>query len=336
MKLYQIVFSLAIALALRAVSFGAGLYMEDFEVDPTANWTVNKGPATTDEAHDLFFDYSTVGIPAAPSGPGTRGMKLQANQSSGVFGGLSVSPTGKSFAGDYRVLFDWWANFNGSFPVGGSGSTQLSTFGIGTSGTVAQWPGGTQDSIWFGATGDGNSASDWRAYSPTAPTRYVDSAPGIYAAGTQAGSTNASDPYYASFGTNTAPAAQLALFPQQSGTTLVGSSAMEWHQVAIAKSGGNVSWTVDGTLIATVPVADDTVLTGDNIFFGHSDTNATSSTDPNDSALLFTLIDNVRVVPEPSTGLLLSAAWAIAVVAMRGIERTGSSARKVNRLERSR
>ena len=54
-------------------------------------------------------------------------------------------------------------------------------------------------------------------------------------------------------------------------------------------------------LIATVPAADDTVARGNNIFFGHSDTNATSSTDVNDVSLLFTLIDNVRVVPEPGT-----------------------------------
>ena len=160
---------------------------------------------------------------------------------------------------------------------------------------MAQWIGGTQDSIWFGATGDGNSSSDWRAYSPTAPTRYLESAPGIYAAGTAVGSTNASDPYYASFGSNTAPAAQLSLYPQQTGTTLVGSAGIEWHQVKIEKRGPTVSWSVDGILIATVPVADDTVNTGNNIFFGHCDTNATSSTDPNDGALLFTLIDNIRV-----------------------------------------
>jgi hypothetical protein len=40
---------------------------------------------------------------------------------------------------------------------------------------------------------------------------------------------------------------------------------------------------------------------GSNIFFGHSDINTTSSTDVNDVHLLFTLIDNVRVVPEPSS-----------------------------------
>lgn len=298
-------FTLVAALVLPRLVLAAPIYSENFEVDPTANWTVNKGPAITDEAHDFFFDYSTVGIPAAPSGSGTRGLKLQANQSSGVFGGVSVSPTGQNFTGDYKVLFDWWENFNGPAPVGGSGSTQMGTFGVGTSGTVPQWPGGTQDSIWFGATGDGNSSSDWRAYSPTAPTRYAD-ASGVYAAGTQAGSSNASDPYYASFGTVAAPAAQTVLFPQQTGTSLVGSAAFEWHQVEIAKIGANVTWRVDGVLIATVPAADDTAATGNNIFLGRSDTNATSSTDVNDVNLLFTLIDNVRVVPEPSMLALVS------------------------------
>ena len=45
----------------------APVYTENFDADHTANWTVNKGPATTDEAHDFFFDYSTVGIPSAPA-----------------------------------------------------------------------------------------------------------------------------------------------------------------------------------------------------------------------------------------------------------------------------
>jgi hypothetical protein len=309
----------AIALALSSDSQAAPFYSNNFQVDTTANWTVNKAPATTDEAHDFFFDYSTIGIPSAPSGTGTRGLKLQANQSSGVFGGVSVSPNGQNFSGNYTVLFDWWGNFNGPFPVGGSGSTQLSTFGVGTSGTVAQWPGGTQDSIWFGGTVDGNSSSDWRAYSPapTGATRYADTVPGIYAAGIQAGSSNQSDPYYASFGNVAAPAAQLALFPQQTGNTLVGSAGMEWHQVQITKGSSTVTWKVDGITIATVPTADDNVLTGNNIFFGHSDTNATSSTDVNDGALLFTVIDNVRVVPEPSSILLCSLAALAAGVVRR-------------------
>jgi hypothetical protein len=293
------------ALALLYGDAGAApLYVQDFDVDDSANWTVNKGPATTDEAHNFFFDYSTAGIPAAPgSGGTTRGVKLQANQSSGVFGGVSVSPTGLALPDTYRLTFDWWENYNGPAPVGGSGSTQLGTFGVGTSGTVPQWPGGVQDSTWFGATGDGNSSSDWRAYSPTAGTSYPDASP-IYAA-VGAGNRNASHAYYAGFGQVSAPAAQTALFAQQTGTTLVGSAAFEWHQVEILKTATAVTWTVDGTLIATVPAGHDTVATGNNIFFGHSDSNATSSTDPNDVNLLFTLIDNVVVTPEPASLNLL-------------------------------
>ena len=80
---------------------------------------------------------------------------------------------------------------------------------------------------------------------------------------------------------------------------------MEWHQVEIIKSATSITWTLDGILIATVDPATVT-MNGDNIFFGHSDTNATSSTDPNDVNLLFTLIDNVQVIPEPGCAFLLA------------------------------
>lgn len=311
--------ALAAALGLTGASYAAPIYSNDFEVDDTANWTLNNGPS--DAAANFFFDYSTAGIPLAPnSAPDAdpRGLKLQANQANGIFSGMSVSPTGLSYSGSQptRLKFDWWANFNGPAPGGGSGSTQLSTFGLGTSGTVAQWPGGSQDSIWFAATVDGNSSSDWRAYSPgPGATSYPDASP-VYAAGAVAGNRNNSNAYYAGFGGIAAPAAQAALYPQQTGLTLVGSAAYAWHQVVIENDLTNVTWRVDGLLIATVPATADTVATGNNIFFGHSDTNATSSTDVNDVNLLFTLIDNVVLVPEPSS-LLLSVIVSLGALAIR-------------------
>ena len=65
---------------------------------------------------------------------------------------------------------------------------------------------------------------------------------------------------------------------------------------------------------ATVPLSGVTI-SGGNIFFGHSDINATSSTDPNDIHLLFSLIDNVRVaaIPEPGAWMFLSLAAAGAI-----------------------
>jgi hypothetical protein len=300
-----------------ASSSAAPLYSENFDVDPTANWTVNGGPS--DEAADFYFDYSTVGIPSAPNSAGTtRGMKLQANLTGGVFSGMSVSPTGKSFSGDYNLKFDWWGNFNGAFPGGGSGSTNLSTYGVGTAGNTVQWPGGTQDSVWFGATSDGGSSVDYRAYSPAAGSGYLP-ASGVFAAGTSAtpDSRNDGDPYYAGIGGKSAPAAQLALYSQQTGTTATGAAGMQWHEVEIAKVGNTITWKLGSKLIATVD-ASAISFGGGNILFGHSDINATSSTDVNDVNLLFTLIDNVQVTPEPSSLALLGlSALGLAAAARR-------------------
>jgi len=300
MSQFKIALGVVAAACLPAAA--APLYTNNFEVDTTASWTINHG--LSDDASNFFFDYTTVGIPPSPGGGGTRGMKLQANLTNGIFSGFSVSPTGQDFGTEYTLSFDWWGNFNGPFPLGGSGSTNLSTFGVGTNGTAVQWPG-FANSVWFGATVDGNSSVDWRAYSSAATSAYPDASP-VYLAGPHAGNRNNSDPYYAGLGGVMAPAAQVLLYPQQTGTTHVGSSGMEWHEVDIVKAGGLITWYVDGLGIAQVPETGLTI-SGGNIFFGHSDTNGTSSADPNDVNLLFTLIDNVVVTPEPGTLALLAA-----------------------------
>jgi hypothetical protein len=288
-----------LVIAAAAIPFAAGaqLYSENFDVDHTANWTVNQGPAAGNFA-DFFFDYSTYGIPTAPgSGGTTRGLRLEANVGTGVFSGLSVSPNGQSFTGDYQVRGQVWLNFVGPAPVGGSGSTQAGGMGIGTSGTVAQWAGGTQDSVWFAATTDGNSASDWRAYSSAAPTSYPDASTVYFAAGT--GNRNHSHAYYAGFGGVTIPAAQTALFPlTQTGATLVGSAGFAWHEFVVDVSGGFATWSVSGTPIARVELST-VALGGSNFHFNYFDTNATSTT--NTDRLNFMVVDNVTVVPEPAS-----------------------------------
>jgi hypothetical protein len=291
------------------------LYSEDFEVDPTASWTVND-PGLSDITADFHYDYSAIGVPPAPSGVGTRGLKMTANNSGGVFSGFSVSPTGQSFSGPYRVKFDLWQNYVGPVGPGGSGTTQLSMMGIGTSGTVPVWPGSApKESVMFAATLDGGSASDYRAYSSAAPTSYpagnaVYQAPG--------GGINNSDPYYAGFGGETAPPDQVLLYPGQTGATDAGEISFAWRKVVIDVSGGFATWKVDGLPIARVDLSTVT-LGGGNILFGHSDTNNGSSTDPNDSLLNVTLIDNVCVVPEPGA-LALCLLGAAGFLARRRVQ----------------
>jgi hypothetical protein len=314
------------ALNVPATSWAVDLFTEDFEVDPTANWTVNlSGVADSDEAANFFFDYKTVGIPLAPNSEpgGTRGLNLQANRDSdsdglGAFSGFSVSPNGQDFstAGDYKLTFDWWPNFPGPFPAGSSGTSQLSTFGIGTSGTFSNWPGNA-DGIYFAATLDGGSSADYRVYSQERVVSYQTPAdtgynpdlldnvgePIDHHATYHAGSRNNTAALYMdNFGNVEAPAAQVALFPQQTGATAAGSVGMEWHEVEIAKIGDLVTWKVDGVLLITLDTTNFvTPVAGGNIMFGQSDINATVSMDPERLNLLFTLIDNVKVstIDEP-------------------------------------
>jgi len=292
----------------------APIYSEDFNVDNSANWTVND-PGLSDITNDFFYDYSAIGVPAAPNGSGTRGLKMTANNSGGVFSGYSVSPNGQSFSGNYRVEFDMWQNYVGPLGPGGNGTTQLSVFGIGTAGNVAAWPGAAvKESVFFAATLDGGSASDYRAYSSAAPTSYP-SGSAVYQA--PGGAINDSNAYYVSaFPANSAPAAQLGLFPGQTGSTNAGEISFTWRRVMIDVSGGLATWTVDGVAMAIVDLSTVS-LGGGNILFGHSDTNARASTDPNDFLLNVTLIDNVAVfVPEP-TGMLAGSIVAAGLIARR-------------------
>jgi hypothetical protein len=310
-----------LGLALSGASASAQIaFSENFDVDPSANWSVNTLGTGVSDAN-FFFDYSTVGIPSAPnSGGTTRGLRLRANQvvaSQSFPSGVSVSPIGQSFSGDYTLRFDMWLNFNGPAPGGGSGSTQITGAGIGTAGTSAQIAGqGTVDSLFVGASGEGGSSVDYRAYSPLNSVGYTP-AQGVFAAGTHSTARNSSDPYYAVFGGASAPAAQLTLFPQQTGATAAGAPGWAWRDVQIVKTGNIVKWSLDGKLLTTVDLTTAGTLGGGNILFNQYDINSGASADVNAPALLFGLIDNVVVtIPEPTSGVLallggfgLYAAW---------------------------
>jgi hypothetical protein len=295
---HRLTFGVLAAMAVYGSASAQTLYSDNFDTDTSGSWQVN---TVAGNVATFNFDYSSVGISSAPRSTGgtTRGVKLEANiPGNGVFSGLSIAPLGQSFVGDYILRFDMWQNFNGPFPAGGSGSTQMSMGGIGAPTTQRQFPGGTFTGVGFAASGDGGTATDYRAYNaPGAPFAETS---GVYAAGNTAGVTNNTHTYYSGFGNVAAPAAQQALYSQQTGNTAVGTQGMQWHTWTITKIGNTVSWDIDGLRIATIQNA---TFGGDNIFLGQFDINATSSADPNARALLFGLVDNVEVqaVPEPGT-----------------------------------
>jgi hypothetical protein len=305
--------------ALLAQTASAALFSTDFNTDQTANWTVNP-TATIDYIADFYYDYSTIGVPAAPNGSGTRGLKMTANNSVGILGGLSVSPTGLSLSGSYQLSFDMWQNYAGPVGPGGNGTTQFSMYGIGTTGSSAatigsaNWVSGA-NGVGFGTTLDGGAAADYRAYSSVAPTSYA-SGNAVYQS--PGGTINESGAYYTSFfASQTAPAAQVGLFPGQTGATQPGETSFLWRRVVIDVDGGFATWSIDGLLLGKVNLST-VVLGGGNIFFGHDDTNAGASTEPNRTLLNVTLIDNISIVavPEPSS-LALVGLGGLALLARR-------------------
>lgn len=282
-----------------AVTQGQTLFSDNFDTTLATAWTIN-AKSSQDRAVFLF-DYSSVGIPAAPNSGGTTiGVMLQANRPGGTptLTGVSISPTGQSFAGDYELRYDLWANFQGPMDVGGAGSTQITSGGIMTAGASSHYAGSsTADGLWFATTGDGQSSSDYRVYF-AGNNQTTASASVTYAAGSQ----NQTAAYYSGFGNVPAPAAQLALYPGQTGNTSVGAIGMEWHDVAITKVGNMVTWDIDGLRIASVDLSTAGAFGGSNILFAQSDTSLGQVAEASDP-LLFGLIDNVRVtaVPEPAT-----------------------------------
>jgi hypothetical protein len=202
------------------------------------------------------------------------------------------------------MRFKMWINYNGPMLDGGSGSTYHLTTGVGTNPDHANAATyGGSDGIWFGVDGDGGSttaAGDADAY--VAINLQADDS-GVYAAGTTNNPRGTLNPYYALWGSLTAPATQLANAPSQTGTSQPGNMGISWHTVVITKTTNTVTWAIDGLPIATVP-ADATPL-GSSVFVGYQDIFAGASGATNMS---FALVDDFRVETFASTPIVITGA----------------------------
>jgi hypothetical protein len=295
LSLAAAVASLAAAGALHAQVV---VFSENFETDHRLDDTWITNSVGGYNPVDLYFDYSTIGIPPAPnSGGTTHGLKLQANLDPlvQVFpSGSSVSPVGFNITANFEMRWDWWLNFNGPLTGGGNGSTQIGGAGFGTAATTANVPT-IIDSIFIGCSGDGSGTpADYRMYTPAFSASLQD-ASGVYAAGTVGSRNNTATYYQSTFPPVAAPAAQLSLYPQQSGTTQGGSAGMRWCDVSLKKVGNIITYTINGLLIATADISTNGTLGGANIVFGQFDINAAASTNATATNLAFSLVDNIRI-----------------------------------------
>jgi hypothetical protein len=199
---------------------------------------------------------------------------------------LNMSPIGQAFGGNYRLHYDMWINANGPFPLGGTGSSQLQTAGLGTDGNRVEWNSGTSDGVFFAIDGEGQATDTSPDIRAQIGITLQNADSGVYVGGTNTSIRRCSDPYYANVfpGGQTPPAAQ-----SQTGALAVGTVGFGWRDVVVNKSGSTIEWFIDGLKIASVTNAS---LTASNIFVGYWDPFSSLSSNTN---LSFGLVDNLRV-----------------------------------------
>jgi hypothetical protein len=227
------------------------------------------------------------------------------------FSAVSVSPTNGNFTGDFRLKFDMWFNYNGPMPDGGAGSTQHFDAGVGTAGDQTIWYNNpSSDGAWFTCSGDGADGFTFGDYSAFIGAVNQNESTGFYSAGTGAPNTGFRDnahPFYATrWGGQTAPAAQISLYPGQTGVANAGNAGMAWHSVVISKTTNVVVWAMDGVVIATV--TNDPSAYSTNVFVGIQDRFAVTISDKPEMS--FALVDNLRVesfVATPPTPISITS-----------------------------
>ncbi|MDB6059842.1 MAG: hypothetical protein JWO95_3686, partial [Verrucomicrobiales bacterium] len=288
---------------------GLGAFADPLDADTSANWQVNTA-GNVNNRRTWAFDYSTLGVPQAPGSSSTKALKLECNVSgTAAISAQSLSPIGQSFTGDYQLRFYAWQNAIGPFPVGGTGSTEGITGGIGTSGSVVEWveAGSAADGVWAQMNGDGQAAETYKYpdYGIYVGATLQSSNTGVYSSGVGGTALDCANAYYtAKWPARPAPVAQQALFGTQTENEAAGSFGLAWHEVILRNSGGVVTWLIDGFPIASITNA---TLPGNNVTVGYVDpfsgialTNAASTSLA--SNLEYGLIANVRVELLSSNG----------------------------------
>lgn len=236
---------------------------------------------------DYALDYSTLGLPSAPhsSGGSTIGLGIQVNNTDDPVDegeAIGVSPNVAALPGDYSVSVDAYIYYGG-----GAGSSEHAVLGVDADGTAVPFTFVTPGAGQFYHIPHNSGVG-----TPSYPDDYYLAADGVlielYDGDGAADSDSVPD------------AETIGIFPAD-GTDPIfndaGFPGNQWMTLKLEKSGNMLSMSINGTLIDTHDIGSgastgDIVLAGADIF---------NSANP-DNWIIF---DNIAVVPEPATWVLL-------------------------------
>ncbi len=258
-----------------------------------------------DGSVDYAFDYSVIGAASAPNSEGgtTIGVAFETNttdngdpgldQGEGV-GIVPLSALGNIPSGDFSLTADAYIYWNG-----GNGSTEYLTIGVFNTGTAVplRFSLDAGDGLAWQFDGEGGSGTDILRFENPPGTEtglggWEDITPGSIPG----------------FNTGT-PGVD---FP---GNQFAGP-ANRWIEVGVESVGGIVSLLVNGVAINTFDNSGGQFTAG-SLMIGQSDPfNSVNPDDMNGNSNVV-VFDNIRLVPEPGTGLLLILAGCFSALRWR-------------------
>lgn len=208
---------LIVPVSMLAPATAVGQIFTD-DLSAGTNWTIFQDP----DASAVFgFDYSSKGLPPAPNGSDSIGLKFEVNNNAPAdANGIVAINSNAAYTGQYTFRVDAWLNWAPDGGGVGSGTTEFLGAGVGHDAPVPLQLGGA-----FIYTSEGDAAAtDYRLYKEG---EQLQSESGQYAAGTVAGSRDSSNPFY----TDAFPAFDIATaVPTQgsSGTQPAGAGGFQW------------------------------------------------------------------------------------------------------------
>jgi PEP-CTERM motif len=243
-------YPMSLAACLFAAGSVSGATLLSDDLSSGANFTV---VGTADSAATFGFDYSTVGIPAAPGAADTLGLKMEVNMTAGS-GQAIAAVTNQVFSGAYTVEFDMWINYTGPLEFGGTGSTEFGGGVIGHDGLTAGF-GASGADLTF--SGDAGSGTDLRAHENGTQQSLLDGGFNPLLTGLNHPNIGGE---LALFPPTGAPAAQIALFPSQIEFTRAGSAGFAWRRfvINVDETAGTAEFIVDGVQVVTLNANDGT------------------------------------------------------------------------------
>ncbi|MFC1758266.1 hypothetical protein ACFL2H_05805 [Planctomycetota bacterium] len=273
------------------------LWEDEFNTDSSANYEV----LLFDEDRDSVvfeFDYAEIGIPEAPNSTagGTTGVRMAVNDpfddTEPGTSGVQIVPIELDAALEleliYSMTFDIWMNVNGPLPAGGGGSSEAMMAGVGFSGD-APIEAGNIDGTYFTLLGDaGSGTADIRSFTNDG---YNENNLDTDRPVNVGGNTLNDNEYFADVFPGGVVVDDLPVqggLDNQTGTTIQGQMAFAWHEVRIDVNDEEVSFYVDGLLVAR---DEDAAIDG-NVLVGYADYFSSVTDEPEWG---FGLVDNLRV-----------------------------------------